>query len=351
MIKDTRYIIKRVIIGVLISLILSFIYACDVHALDLTDFDDLIYIDVYNSSQDVNTYPTESDNTSSMLYATHNYTFHTYANVSQYNYAIIPLNSAYWYIINRVCYWGSSANGFNYTAGGCSLESTMNFSYRFALKVDGITKPCAYDGAYAVCNVKDNQTITGYYLFLYYTIANINIGGSSANSSNTEFKFQSHAPTGIYLSKSKNSASAINDAIDREIQNNNQNTQDITSSIDDVNDTLKDDNVDDPSTSLSNMDSKIATNSVISDLLLLPVTLFQKVLNGINGTCSTFNLGSLLGTNLSLPCINLSNILGSTLYGVIDVLLCGIFVLSMRKKFVNIFENITSLKDRGNELE
>ena len=79
--------------------------------------------------------------------------------------------------------------------------------------------------------------------------------------------------------------------------------------------------------------------------------MFQRIINSINGTCSTFNLGSLYGSNLTLPCIDIPSVIGSSLWGVIDVLFSGIFVLSIRKKFVDIFQNITSLQDRGNELE
>lgn len=118
-----------------------------------------------------------------------------------------------------------------------------------------------------------------------------------------------------------------------------------------INSNITDSSTDDPSSDITDMSSDISSNTVISDLLLLPVSLFQNILNSINGTCSSFNLGSLFGTNLILPCIDIENIIGSSLWGIIDVLFCGIFVLSMRKKFVDIFQNITSLSDRGNELE
>ena len=131
----------------------------------------------------------------------------------------------------------------------------------------------------------------------------------------------------------------------------NNGNQALNETQEETNNLISSDDVSDPDDSINSMASQIATNSVISDLLLLPITLFTNVLNAVNGSCSTFSLGNLYGTNLSFPCINLQNILGSTLYGVIDILLCGIFVLSMRKKFVDIFQDITSLKDGGNQLE
>lgn len=127
----------------------------------------------------------------------------------------------------------------------------------------------------------------------------------------------------------------------------------IDNGLSDINDTMNDDNVDSNNTTdtINNLSSQIASNNVISDLLLLPVSLFQNILNSINGTCSSFSLGSLYNSNINLPCIDLQNILGSTLYTSIDILISGIFILSIRKKFVNIFENLSSLKNGGNELE
>lgn len=124
-----------------------------------------------------------------------------------------------------------------------------------------------------------------------------------------------------------------------------------TQATNDINDSINDSSTDDPTNDLTDMDNQVASNSVISDLLLLPVNMFQKIVNSINGTCSNFSLGDLLGTTLVLPCIDIPSLIGNNLWGIIDVILSGIFILSIRKKFVDIFENITSLKDRGNELE
>lgn len=139
---------------------------------------------------------------------------------------------------------------------------------------------------------------------------------------------------------------------------NNQNDykrelQDVNSSIQKTNDTLTNDDVDSSKTTstLEDLSEDLPTNSVISDLLLLPVRLFQNILNSINGACSTFNLGSLFGSNLTLPCINIESLIGSTLWSVIDILFCGAFILVIRKKFVDIFHNFTDLKNGGNAVE
>lgn len=137
-------------------------------------------------------------------------------------------------------------------------------------------------------------------------------------------------------------ASAITNAID-------QNTQ----AQEETNETLKDDSVDNDKaeSDIDDMNDKVASNGTITQLLTLPIQLYQKILNSLNGSCSSISLGSLLGHNLTLTCINLQNILGSTLYNIIDILCCGLFILAFRKKMVDIFNHMTSLNDRGNELE
>lgn len=131
----------------------------------------------------------------------------------------------------------------------------------------------------------------------------------------------------------------------------NHQNQEIINQQNETNNTLKDSSIDEPNSDLEDMQENEISNSVISDLLLLPINMFENIVDAIGGTCSSFPLGELLGTSLVLPCINIPSLIGNNLWNIIDVLFCGIFVLSIRKKFVDIFENITSLKDRGNELE
>lgn len=127
----------------------------------------------------------------------------------------------------------------------------------------------------------------------------------------------------------------------------------VQTELNNIDDTLNDDTIDDTNTTgtLEDLSEDLPTNSVISDLLLLPVRLFQNIVNSINGSCSSFNLGSLYGSNLTLPCINIESLIGSTLWSVIDILFCGAFILVIRKKFVDIFENLTELRNGGNAVE
>lgn len=127
----------------------------------------------------------------------------------------------------------------------------------------------------------------------------------------------------------------------------------VQTEVNNIDDTLNDDTIDDSNTTgtLEDLSEDLPTNSVISDLLLLPVRLFQNIVNSINGSCSPFNLGSLYGSNLTLPCINIESLIGSALWSVIDILFCGAFILIIRKKFVDIFHNLTDLRNGGNAVE
>lgn len=177
-------------------------------------------------------------------------------------------------------------------------------------------------------------------------------------SSNITWVLQAQGTTNYWaeynsgvLEQIKGALTSQTSAIEQQTQQQHSDAQAQKESTDAINNSINNSSTDDPTNDLNDMTNNEISNSVISDLLLLPVNMFQKILNSINGTCNTFSLGSLFGTNLTLPCINIENYIGSTLWGAIDVIFCGMFMLSMRKKFVDIFENITSLKDRGNELE
>lgn len=165
----------------------------------------------------------------------------------------------------------------------------------------------------------------------------------NATDSNAIINNNNNNTTTIINNNNENTENIIN--------NQNENTEIISGDLNDINDTLTDSSIDNPNNALNGMNNYFGSNGVISDLLLLPVRMFQSIVNTIDGTCSDFSLGTLLGHELTMPCINLSSRLGSALYGVIDVLISGFFILSIRKKFVDIFEHFTSLKTGGNELE
>lgn len=238
-----------------------------------------------------------------------------------------------------VCNIGNTSIDFDYTQNGyiydviCDVNIGVNGIQSIDINFDNYD---AQDGVYVA---------TSQYMTIYQNLE-LNIA---------QVLQQQQAITQGYLNTIHSAidlngtyiVSAIQALQTQQIQAINNNTQ----AVNGVNDSINDSSTDDPTNDLNDMNQNEISNSVISDLLLLPLNMFQRIINSINGTCSTFNLGSLYGSNLTLPCIDVPSIIGSNLWGVIDILFSGIFVLSIRKKFVDIFENITSLKDRGNELE
>lgn len=119
----------------------------------------------------------------------------------------------------------------------------------------------------------------------------------------------------------------------------------ITNSMNSVDNSINNSNVDNPDNIFSSIQNSMASNGVITQLLTLPITFYTKVLNSLNSTCVDYSAGFLLGTEIVFPCINVSNYIGATLWGVIDVLISGIFIFNLSKKFIKIFNDMSSMRE------
>lgn len=206
------------------------------------------------------------------------------------------------------------------------------------------------------CQIKESHTQGRIlYIFGQNSVA-MSVQGTNATTFNYWVIYQygvvNWSLYSVYFVNEPISIDYSSDAVistNKEIINQNNtiinNQSSIKSGIDDVNSSINSDNVDDPSSSINQFKDKIATNGVITQLVGLPVTLFTKVLDSVNGTCKSYNLGSLYGTDLVLPCINIEIYLGSTLWGVIDVLISGLFVYTISRKFIKVFENMSSMNE------
>lgn len=93
-----------------------------------------------------------------------------------------------------------------------------------------------------------------------------------------------------------------------------------------------------------------SSDTPISDLLTMPITLIQAYINGFSASCSPISLGSLYDKPINLPCINLENILGSTLWNLIDLLFSVFMFYNISQLIISAFNNLTSLKDDFNLL-
>lgn len=129
-------------------------------------------------------------------------------------------------------------------------------------------------------------------------------------------------------------------------KSNTQAITNIQNNTNNINNSINDSTIDSSgaTSSSSEWNSKNATNGTITQLLTLPITLLQAIVNGISTSCSSFSLGTLFGTNITLPCINLSNLIGDGLYTTIDILFSGFMILAIGKKLIKIFNDFTNLK-------
>lgn len=119
------------------------------------------------------------------------------------------------------------------------------------------------------------------------------------------------------------------------ISNGQQQINDSLTSTDGVNDS-------DINDLFSDFES---SDTPISDLLTMPITLANAYISGMSGSCQSISLGRLYGSNLIIPCINVESFLGSELWTVIDIL-CSLFLIySLSQLFISAFDGITSLRD------
>lgn len=100
------------------------------------------------------------------------------------------------------------------------------------------------------------------------------------------------------------------------------------------------------SNAISGLENNIGTNGTIQSLAVMPITLFQSMLNSINGSCTPFYIGNLFGEEVYFSCVDLSSYLGSTLWGLIDVLCCGMFIWVMSNKLRKVWDSFTNLKHK-----
>lgn len=238
---------------------------------------------------------------------------------------------------SKVSYVLNEDNDYSY---GTKINLANDNSFSNCKMYSGITANDTGSNNLYIKIIATTNTSSGKYYLLGYNVQELGMWDENVRS----IMQSVISSSGLATASSVQQVQQATEQVQQQVEEVNQQQQE-------TNNLINDDSVDNPNSAIGNMSQNNTSNSVISDLLLLPVRLYQNILNSINGTCTTFNLGTLFNHNLTMPCINLSNYLGSALYNIIDVLISGIFVLSIRKSFVNIFENFTSLKTGGNELE
>lgn len=151
--------------------------------------------------------------------------------------------------------------------------------------------------------------------------------------------------------------SVSEDAISSQINEVNNNLNIINNTLQQTADLLEKNNEDMKDAlldeTLPQLDDKfsdidISSNSAISDLVVMPITIIRAVYNNIGGECQPYVLPfGLTGGNetLTLPCIKPERYLGTTLWNGIDMMICLFLIYEMAMLFISSFESITGLED------
>lgn len=158
------------------------------------------------------------------------------------------------------------------------------------------------------------------------------------------YSISDSADTGLLQTITSQNQTIINQN-QQQITNQNtmiQQNQDIYNNITNQTEVITDTTV--PSSDKYDFSKYNTSNGVISDLITMPIRLVQSFLNGFNSSCTPFNLGNLLGTDLVLPCINIGSKLGFV-WNVIDSILSGVFIYIFGKSCVKKFNDITNMKE------
>lgn len=315
MVKDIKYILKRVLIGLLIALALIYLKQGGLIG------------NVY--AMEVKTYQTNNNQ----------------------NYAGCTNCS----VIDSAWNWSSGlTNTSGYLMGNIQVTSTItNVGYLSTLvKVMVSTDVGTYNcniqgyGNNLTANVGTGSSTTQ--VSSYSITCPVKLG---ANGNFTHIYIQANGTTPDSISF----YSPITFVYDKGQQDVINAIEDNTDAQNETNDLLGDNNVsNDTNTTLDSLLDKNGTTQStfgpVADLILLPLTLFGAFYNSFGGTCSSYDLGSLLGHNIVLPCINLRNILGNGLYTTIDLAISLFLIYNIVMMCVHIFDRLTSLYDPFNDL-
>lgn len=138
-------------------------------------------------------------------------------------------------------------------------------------------------------------------------------------------------------------AKSVGEEITGSLTETNEKLDDINDNISDINDYLQDDTYPQVDTdAISDVMGSISYTDPLGYLLSLPVRLINTIVAN-SDSCSTIDLGTLYGVHIYLPCIDLENILGSSVWNTIDVIGTISILVVILKKFYNTITNLLTL--------
>lgn len=116
-----------------------------------------------------------------------------------------------------------------------------------------------------------------------------------------------------------------------------------TSKLDETNDYLMDNtdpNIQD--NDFLNTFNSVGFSDPLNYLLTLPTQLINKIVS-LSNSCSPIELGTLYGTMLTMPCINIENYVGSSVWNIIDVIFSVSLLVVILKNLYDTFSNLLTM--------
>lgn len=348
MVKDFKYIIRKIIIGVGICIAMYFFRNYLVVGVNAKAYYSLIptqnsYAFRWSNSNGV-TQPTEVTN---VAYETVDaYQIPFYLNMPNRNTSSMYINNLKMYFLNNSMKANTSYNMqfIIYLPNGSSTKPYGVGLYPYSVFLRN------NDGATFTCEVYNNFT-SGYGATATGPGMNATFGEVFCNDvylpSQTNFyvdvvarggEFGLYLPVSSYIGMSKLTA----------IENNDNAS--TTQAVQETNNFLKDDEEASTDDFIDDLKSNESSDSPVSDLIVMPITLLQAYLNGFDATCGSYDLGTLYGHQITLPCIQPQRYLGASLWSTIDILISLFLTYNVGLMCISIYESITSLDDNFQNL-
>lgn len=237
--------------------------------------------------------------------------------------------------------WGNNAMsgiliGSAYTVSSATSGTTIQ-QYRDTQSIAGVIQIRYIKQSNLVFNFKPTSSVSSWSVniptdYLYYSGLCID-----------NYQLQTGSTT-------SNDYSAVINNQNINSQNEINSINNVNNSVNNMNDTLKDTDIDDNALGGKLAEITSISDTPITDLLTLPVTLLQKLYNSLSGSCSTYSIPfgfGLTDYTLNLPCLNLGHekFLGRVVWGAIDDLICILMVFAIFKMVIWFYSSWTTLKD------
>lgn len=96
---------------------------------------------------------------------------------------------------------------------------------------------------------------------------------------------------------------------------------------------------------LNNLINRLNYGGPISSLLSIPISFLRAIYNSFNSSCSSYNMGSLLGHNIVFPCFKISSILGNSITTIIDLFASFTIFYHLILFIISIYRKVMQLDD------